>query len=160
MSEESLFQKALARAPEEYAVLLELACTGRPELLAAVEAVLAAHNLSRDVLERPPNDPARTELSGTGLCHPVDSVLRTTSGEETSLAAAATALIRPTSEAGIVIAGRYTLQEKIGEGGMGEVWVAKQTEPVKRKVALKLIKTGMDSRAVLAASSRSGRRWR
>ena len=52
-------------------------------------------------------------------------------------------------EPGVVIAGRYTLQEKIGEGGMGEVWVAKQTEPVKRKVALKLIKTGMDSRAVL-----------
>ena len=50
---------------------------------------------------------------------------------------------------GLVIAGRYTLVEKIGEGGMGEVWVAKQTEPVKRKVALKLIKPGMDSRAVL-----------
>ena len=33
---------------------------------------------------------------------------------------------------------------------MGEVWVAKQTEPVKRRVALKLIKTGMDSNAVLA----------
>ena len=48
-----------------------------------------------------------------------------------------------------LIAGRYTLQQKIGEGGMGEVWVAKQSEPVKRKVALKLIKTGMDSRAVL-----------
>ncbi len=48
-----------------------------------------------------------------------------------------------------MIAGRYTLQQKIGEGGMGEVWVAKQTEPVKRRVALKLIKTGMDSRAVL-----------
>ena len=53
------------------------------------------------------------------------------------------------TEAGAVIAGRYTLQQKIGEGGMGEVWVAKQTEPVKRKVALKLIKTGMDSKAVL-----------
>ena len=43
----------------------------------------------------------------------------------------------------------YKITEKIGEGGMGEVWVAKQTAPVKRKVALKLIKTGMDSRAVL-----------
>ena len=53
------------------------------------------------------------------------------------------------SETGIVIAGHYTLEEKIGEGGMGEVWVAKQTEPVKRKVALKLIKAGMDSKAVL-----------
>jgi hypothetical protein len=52
-------------------------------------------------------------------------------------------------EPGAVIAGRYTLQEKLGEGGMGEVWVAKQTEPVKRKVALKLIKAGMDSKAVL-----------
>ena len=52
-------------------------------------------------------------------------------------------------EPGAVMAGRYTLVEKIGEGGMGEVWVAKQTEPVKRKVALKLIKAGMDSKAVL-----------
>jgi tRNA A-37 threonylcarbamoyl transferase component Bud32 len=66
-----------------------------------------------------------------------------------SAAAAATADYRPTSAAGLVIAGRYTLQEKIGEGGMGEVWVAQQTEPVKRRVALKLIKPGMDSRAVL-----------
>ncbi len=49
-----------------------------------------------------------------------------------------------------MISDRYTLVEKIGEGGMGEVWVARQTEPVKRKVALKLIKAGMDSRAVLA----------
>ena len=48
-----------------------------------------------------------------------------------------------------MIAGRYTLQEKIGEGGMGDVWVAKQTEPVKRRVALKLIKAGMDTKAVL-----------
>jgi serine/threonine protein kinase len=51
---------------------------------------------------------------------------------------------------GVVIAGRYKLLEQIGEGGMGTVWVAEQIEPVKRKVALKLIKAGMDSRAVLA----------
>ena len=56
---------------------------------------------------------------------------------------------RPEAEPGLIIAGRYALQEKIGEGGMGEVWVAKQSEPVKRRVALKLIKAGMDSRAVL-----------
>jgi serine/threonine protein kinase len=61
----------------------------------------------------------------------------------------ATADLRQDAVSGVVIGGRYSLQEKIGEGGMGEIWVAKQTAPVKRKVALKLIKTGMDSRAVL-----------
>src|SRR5262245_45935438 len=48
-----------------------------------------------------------------------------------------------------VIAGRYTLVELIGEGGMGSIWRARQTEPVKRIVAVKLIKAGMDSRQVL-----------
>jgi serine/threonine protein kinase/tetratricopeptide (TPR) repeat protein len=50
---------------------------------------------------------------------------------------------------GIVI-GPYKLLEKIGEGGMGEVWMAQQTEPVKRLVAIKLIKSGMDLKQVLA----------
>ncbi len=63
---------------------------------------------------------------------------------------AATTDCHPPSAPGLVIAGCYTLQEKLGEGGMGEVWGARQTEPVKRKVALKLIKAGMDSKAVLA----------
>jgi tetratricopeptide (TPR) repeat protein len=51
---------------------------------------------------------------------------------------------------GSVIAGRYTLAELIGEGGMGIVYRASQTEPLRRPVALKLIKPGMDSRQVLA----------
>jgi serine/threonine protein kinase/tetratricopeptide (TPR) repeat protein len=51
---------------------------------------------------------------------------------------------------GMVVAGRYKLLEQIGEGGMGTVWVAEQTQPVRRKVALKLIKAGMDSKSVLA----------
>jgi len=51
---------------------------------------------------------------------------------------------------GSVVAWRYKLLERIGEGGMGEVWVAEQSQPVKRKVALKLIKPGMDSRQVIA----------
>ena len=54
------------------------------------------------------------------------------------------------SGVGQVIAGRYTLLEVLGEGGMGTVYRAGQTQPVKRQVALKLIKIGMDSRAVLA----------
>ena len=46
--------------------------------------------------------------------------------------------------------GPYTLMEQIGEGGMGLVYVAEQQQPVKRRVALKLIKAGMDSKEVLA----------
>ena len=45
--------------------------------------------------------------------------------------------------------GPYTLVEKLGEGGMGTVWVAEQTKPVRRRVALKVIKTGMDSGQIL-----------
>jgi tetratricopeptide (TPR) repeat protein len=48
------------------------------------------------------------------------------------------------------VIGPYKLLEQIGEGGMGTVWMAQQTEPVKRVVALKLIKAGMDSRQVIA----------
>jgi serine/threonine protein kinase/Flp pilus assembly protein TadD len=51
--------------------------------------------------------------------------------------------------AGAVI-GPYTLLQQIGEGGMGVVWMAEQTEPVRRVVALKVIKPGMDSRQVVA----------
>jgi tetratricopeptide (TPR) repeat protein len=55
----------------------------------------------------------------------------------------------PGAKAGDSI-GRYKLLEKIGEGGFGEVWMAEQQEPVQRKVALKIIKAGMDTREVVA----------
>ncbi len=67
--------------------------------------------------------------------------------------------------------GRYKLLQQIGEGGFGVVFMAEQMEPVQRKVALKVIKAGMDTREVNArfeaerqalarALKRSGRRWR
>jgi WD40 repeat protein/serine/threonine protein kinase len=57
----------------------------------------------------------------------------------------------PPTRAGVSLRiDRYKLLEKIGEGGFGEVWMAEQHEPVKRRVALKIIKPGMDSRQIVA----------
>src|SRR5262249_48500421 len=55
----------------------------------------------------------------------------------------------PAAEAPGRVVGPFKLVEPIGEGGMGSVWMAQQTEPVKRLVAVKLIKAGMDSRQVI-----------
>jgi serine/threonine protein kinase len=91
---------------------------------------------------------AHSPESATGAC--VQPVPEATTARESESPAPGTRMV-PTSEGiGTVIAGRYTLVEVIGEGGMGSVYLASQTEPVKRQVALKLIKTGMDSRGVLA----------
>jgi serine/threonine protein kinase/WD40 repeat protein len=57
---------------------------------------------------------------------------------------------QPVTESPGTVVGPYKLIEQIGEGGMGTVWMAQQTEPVKRLVALKLVKAGMDSRQVIA----------
>lgn len=48
------------------------------------------------------------------------------------------------------VVGPYTLLSPIGEGGFGEVWLAERREPFTQRVALKLIKPGMDSKSVIA----------
>ena len=62
---------------------------------------------------------------------------------------AVTRAMHPGEAAGTLI-GRYHLLQKIGEGGMGEVWLAEQREPIRRQVALKLVKAGMNTREVIA----------
>ena len=60
----------------------------------------------------------------------------------------ATSGMVPVEQPGMTI-GHYRLLQEIGEGGMGIVYMAEQKEPVKRRVALKIIKPGMDSRDVI-----------
>ncbi len=64
--------------------------------------------------------------------------------------APAPTLDQPGAESPGAVIGPYKLLEQIGEGGMGTVWMAQQSEPVKRLVALKLIKAGMASKQVIA----------
>src|SRR5215213_2838313 len=101
--------------------LLDRECAGDPDLRHRVDVLLAAHDRPESALERP-----LAVEAATGAFEP------------------------RTESAGTVIAGKYKLLEPIGEGGMGEVWVADQLVPIRRRVALKVIKAGMDSRTVLA----------
>ncbi len=86
----------------------------------------------------------------------VDELLKEHFSDDSLLAGPALDELRPVTvesplpESVPQMVGRYKLLEKIGEGGFGEVWMAEQREPVKRRVALKIIKLGMDSRQVVA----------
>ncbi|MFI5459670.1 MAG: tetratricopeptide repeat protein [Isosphaerales bacterium] len=165
MNEHDLLTKALNRTdPTERATFLDQACAGNSELRRRLEELLAAYAHSGSPLDRPPVAPAASTATAdlpspiaTGEHRPdgATETLARLDADATTAAASAVPSPRtarvPTGEGiGTVIAGRYTLVEVIGEGGMGSVYLASQTEPVKRQVALKLIKTGMDSRGVLA----------
>jgi hypothetical protein len=131
-----IFLAAVERPPAERAVVLDHECGADAQLRRRVEALLAAHEASGSFLDQP----LAGAVQGTGAYTP----------QPDDAPGLSTTLVHyPAVAPGLAIAGRYTLVEKLGAGGMGEVWVAKQSEPVKRKVALKLIKPGMDSRAVL-----------
>jgi serine/threonine protein kinase len=121
LPEESIFGQALEiESAEERAAYLDEACGADKALRVEVEALLQASGRRGDLLDL-------AELSAADSDgQPVEE--------------------RP----GTLIAGRYKLLEAISEGGMGAVWMAQQTEPVKRLVAVKLIRTGINSKAVLA----------
>ncbi len=99
---------------------LDKACGAAPEVRERVDALLRAYENAGSFLESPAGNAAPT------ICSP---------GRDINV--------------GLRI-GPYKLLQQIGEGGMGTVFMAEQTEPIQRKVALKVIKPGLDSRQVIA----------
>jgi WD40 repeat protein/serine/threonine protein kinase len=120
MSDSGIFKAAVKLPADQRAAYLDRACDADPELRREVESLLRAHDASCSFLQ---DGPSRA---------------RTTEEYE------------PITEGPGTVIGPYKLMEQIDEGGMGLVFVAEQQEPVRRRVALKLIKPGMDSRQVIA----------
>ena len=113
--------------PEERAAYLAEACGADAQLLQCVEAGLKKHEKGGDTIE------------STGARSLRETIVLTLPPLEIPL----------TERPGTNI-GRYRLLQPIGEGGMGSVWMAEQEEPVRRRVALKVIKLGMDTKEVIA----------
>ena len=122
MTERSIFAAALdIPDPAERAAYLDRACNGDAALRAHIEGLLAAEGDLGSFLNRP-----------------------------AAVAPDATAAYVPITEGPGSVIGRYKILQQIGEGGFGSVYMAEQREPVKRRVALKIIKLGMDTREVVA----------
>src|SRR4051794_23198177 len=123
MNEESLFAAALERSTTtERRAFLDEACGGDLALREQGERLLAAHDQTRGVLDQAALGP----------------------GMEAVTAGFSPSGVPPAERAGTLVAGRYKLIDEIGEGGMGSVWMAEQLQPLRRKVAIKFIRAGMD----------------
>ncbi|MCH8806540.1 MAG: serine/threonine protein kinase [Planctomycetes bacterium] len=121
---EELFHQAVALAGEQRAALLDRACTDDPVVRHEVEQLLHHHDTRTNTA--PPGDV--TPTTGGALRDAV-AVLDDMSGEHV---------------------GPYKLLQRIGTGGFGDVYMADQEEPIRRRVALKIIKLGMDTGQVIA----------
>lgn len=131
---EDILTAALDHAAEDREAFLKTACGEDVKLFAEVHALLAAHEaMPLSFLAAPadnsfPQDePDVTIKHASVMLHQQNATER--EGERI---------------------GRYKLLQEIGEGGFGTVWMAEQMEPVTRKVALKIIKLGMDTKEVIA----------
>ena len=121
---EDLLHQAMALASEQRAEFLDVACGSDVELRAELNSLLIVGD----------------DLSDEFLNSPLRGVLDRQIGEIDSAS---------TLVAGQIFAQRFELIRKLGEGGMGQVWLAEQTSPVRRQVAVKLIKAGMYDEAVV-----------
>ncbi len=125
-SEETIFSTALQmRSVAERRAYLDMACSGDAEVRRRVEALLDAHPGLGDFME---DLPAGEAIGPQGTLR----------------------LANVADEAPGTRIGRYKLLQKLGEGGCGVVYMAEQEEPVRRFVALKVIKLGMDTKSVIA----------
>jgi serine/threonine protein kinase len=124
-----LLNAALALPVEERAAYVEVACARDSDLRLRVTRLFRAHERAGAFLQEPAREIASERSTG-----PISQHLCRQSPDEKS---------------GTRI-GRYTLLEQIGEGGCGIVYKAAQEEPVRREVALKIIKLGMDTKSVVA----------
>jgi serine/threonine protein kinase len=122
--EERIFTEALKLEGSEREIYLGRACGDDTGLRDRVNSLLAANDESDGYLE--------------------------SSGEGGFSIARALQQSAPCDEMPGDFIGRYKLLEKIGEGGWGVVWMAEQNEPVRRRVALKILKLGMDTKEVVA----------
>jgi serine/threonine protein kinase/tetratricopeptide (TPR) repeat protein len=138
--EQAVFLAAVGlEAAADRPALLDRECGNDPDLRARVEALLRAHDAPDSLPEPdPPTDGAAT------LAYEDQTALH----DPTRLGAVQ--VTGPLSEGPGTRIGPYRLIQQIGEGGMGTVFVAEQERPVKRRVAVKVIKPGMDSRQVIA----------
>ena len=138
-----IFADALEKATEaERAAYLAQACGNDAQLRQHVEALLQAHEKAGAFLEQAPVAPAKPGLAG-GETEPAKAGTPNGPGPTVILST-------PLTEKPGDRIGHYKLREKIGEGGCGVVYVAEQVEPVRRRVALKVIKLGMDTKSVIA----------
>lgn len=130
--EQELFDAALPIAnPDERNAFLDRACDGDPELRSRVAKLLAAHTHSESFFRDCVADLAT-------VAQEVPRVTESDSSRNLSREMVGTCV------------GRYKLLKTLGEGGCGVVYLAEQEEPVRRRVALKIIKLGMDTQSVIA----------
>jgi serine/threonine protein kinase len=133
--EETIFEQALGiEPPDERDDYLREACAGDAEMFERLQGLLRAYDRAGKFLES-----SRTDESDSNL-----AIV-----EPAALPQPTITLPMPTEKAGDRI-GRYKLLQRIGEGGCGVVYMAEQEEPVRRRVALKITKLGMDTRQVIA----------
>jgi serine/threonine protein kinase/tetratricopeptide (TPR) repeat protein len=150
MNERSIFMEALEKDTlARRSAYLDEACGGDATLRQRVEALLASHEQAGTFLRKPVPERLAKMLATPG--GPVETQSEAPAAEDRPCPSKDEAAgLRPITEGPGTVIGPYKLLQEIGEGGMGTVFMAEQTRPVQRKVALKVIKPGMDTKQVIA----------